>query len=87
MELVIGDSKISALEFKNIFTSGAMGMEIGTIPLFNDGVFIGECKEAKTKNSNVLFVMGLNGDIPYVKNDTALLTDNDLLKLDKLKLI
>ena len=87
MNFVLGDTSISILDFKNIFTSGVSGTEISVLPLFNDAVFVGECKDVKIKTVSVLFYAGLNGDIPYSKSDTAFLNDNDLLRLDELKVI
>lgn len=87
IELILGDSSISILDFKNIFASGVAGAKIGVIPLFNDAVFIGECGDVKTKNAKTLYFMGLSVDVPSVKSDTALLNDNDLNKLEELKVI
>lgn len=87
MEFILGDSKISALDFKSIFLSGVTGTEIEVVPLFNDAVFVGAISDVKIKNADVLYFMGLNGDIPSSKSDTALLNDTDLLKLDEFKVI
>ncbi len=87
MEFVLGNSKISALDFKNVFISGVTGMEIEVIPLFNDAVFVGTVSEVKIKNVDSLYFMGLNGDIPSSKSDTAFLNDTDLIKLDEFKVI
>ncbi len=87
VELILGDSTISLLDFKNIFVSGVAGSKIGVIPLFNDAVFIGNCVDVKTKNADVLYFMGLNIDVPHSKSDTALLNDTDISKLEELKLI
>ncbi len=87
IELIIGDTTISVLDFKNIFVSGVAGAKIGVIPLFNDAVFVGECSDVKTRNAKTLYFIGLSVDVPNVKSDTALLNDNDLNKLEELKLI
>ncbi len=87
MELIIGDAKISLLDFKNIFASGAMGTEISVIPLFNDAIFIGEHGDVKIKNADILYFIGLTSEVPRLKSDTALLSDTDLTRLDELKVI
>lgn len=87
MSLVLGDTKISALDFKCVFVSGVTGAEIEVIPLFNDAVFVGMINDVKIKNVDVLYFIGLNGDIPNSKSDTAFLNDTDLLKLDEFKVI
>ena len=87
MVVVAGDTQIKTNDFKNMFSSGAKALEIDSIPLFNDAVYVGECKSSKNKNVKNLFVVGLNGDVPFAKSDTALLTDSDLMELDKVKII
>ena len=87
IENVIGDVKISLLDFKNIILSGTTATTIGKIPLYNDAVYVGECKSVRIKSSKVLYAVGLNGDIPFAKSDTALLTDGDLDKLSGFKVI
>lgn len=87
MQVVLGNDKISLLDFKTVFLSGASATQIGAIPLFNDAVYVGECKDVKIKNADVLYAIGLNGSVPFSKSDTALLSDGDLASLDKFKII
>lgn len=87
IEMLLGEEEISALDFKNLFISGALSSEIGSIPLFNDAVYVGECKDVKIKSVDVLFCMGLNGDVPFTKSDTSILTDSDLNELDGFKVV
>lgn len=85
IEKVIGDVKMTLLDFKNVILSGAVATVIGKIPLYNDAVYIGDCQSVKIKNAKILYAVGLNGDIPFAKSDTALLTDGDIDKLSSLK--
>lgn len=87
MQAVLGDSPISALEFKNVFLSGASAMNISAIPILNDAIYIGECKDVKVKSAKILYAIGLNGDVPFNQSDTALLSDGDLAVLDGFNLI
>ena len=87
MEGVLGTSKITALEFKNLFLSGAVGTQISSIPILNDAVYIGECKDVKIKSAKVLYAVALNGDVPFTQSDTAILSDGDLSVLDGFDLI
>ncbi|MBO7215207.1 MAG: PD-(D/E)XK nuclease family protein [Clostridia bacterium] len=87
MEMVMGDSAVSALDFKNLFISGAVGTQISSIPISNDAVYIGECKDVKIKSAKTLYAVGLNGDVPFTQSDTALLSDSDLSVLDGFDLI
>lgn len=87
MQAVAGDVEVSALDFKNMFSSGTKALEIDSIPLFNDAVYVGEFKSSKIKSVKNLYAIGLNGDVPFSKSDTALLTDSDLLELDGVKMV
>lgn len=87
MNGVLKDTKISALDFKNVFLSGAIGTKISSIPILNDAVYVGEIKETKMKSAKVLYAVSLNGDLPFTKSDTALLTDGDLKVLDGFEVI
>ncbi len=87
ISFVLKGEKISITDFINVFTSGVTATNVGSIPLFNDAVYVGEVKDVKIKNANVLYALGLNGDVPFIKSDTALLSDGDLAKLDGFKII
>ena len=82
MDKILSLSTVSALDFKNIFLSGAMGTNVSSIPIFNDAVYVGECKDVKIKNADILYAVNVVGDLPFAKSDTALLSDGDLSVLD-----
>ena len=82
MDKILSTSTVSALDFKNIFLSGAMGTNVSSIPIFNDAVYVGECKDVKIKNADILYASNMVGDLPFAKSDTALLSDGDLSVLD-----
>ncbi len=84
---VLNGEKTAIIDFINIFTSGTTATNVGAIPLFNDAVYVGEMQDVKIKSAKNLYALGLNGDVPFVKSDTALLTDGDLYKLDDFKII
>ncbi|MBR5439132.1 MAG: PD-(D/E)XK nuclease family protein [Clostridia bacterium] len=84
---VLNGEKTSIIDFINIFNSGVVATAVGLIPLFNDAVYVGEMQDVKIKSAQNLYALGLNGDVPFVKSDTALLTDGDLYKLDDFKII
>ncbi|MBO5851585.1 MAG: exodeoxyribonuclease V subunit gamma, partial [Clostridia bacterium] len=87
ISFVLKGEKTPIIDFINVFTSGATATTVGAIPLFNDAVYVGEMQDVKIKSANTLYALGLNGDVPFVKSDTALLTDGDLYKLDDFKII
>ena len=84
---LIGSSEISSLDFKNVFLSGANGTKISSIPILSDAVYIGECKDVKIQSAEVLYAVGLTGDVPFTKSDTSLLSDGDLSVLDGFNVI
>lgn len=85
VERVIGDKKISPLEYKNVFLSGAESLKISGIPVYSDAVYVADASEVKLTAPKTLIAIGLSSGVPSVKNDVALLTDKDLEKLDELK--
>ena len=86
IELILREVKISPLEFKNVFLSGVTALKLSIIPQYNDAVFIGGYKEAGLLKVKHLFAMGLTSDVPAYSNDSALLSDADILGLENLKI-
>ena len=39
------------------------------------------------KGVDILYAAGINGNVPFTKSDSALLSDGDLASLDELKII
>ena len=87
MIALIGSCQISAIDFKNVFLSGATGTKISSIPILSDAVYIGECKDVKINSAEILYAVGLCGDLPFTKSDTSLLSDGDLSVLDGFNVI
>ena len=87
MTVIGGDVALSISDFISVFLSGAKAVEITKIPLFKDAVYVGECKDVKIKSVKILYFAGLNGDVPFTKGDTALLTDGDLKELKGFKIL
>lgn len=85
IEKVIGDKKISALEYKNVLLSGAKNLKTGGIPVYSDAVYVSGASQLKLAAPKTLIAAGLAFGVPSVKNDVALLRDKDLERLDELK--
>ena len=85
MQKFLGDEKLSYIEFKNIFKSGVMAMEISLLPRFSDAVFVGAYRESGLAVSPVTFAVGLTEGVPMLSEDVALLTDADINALETLK--
>lgn len=87
MEKILGDSKISYAEYGRIFSGGVAALELSVIPQYNDAVFTGGFKEAAFCKSKYTFAMGLTSAVPTGKEDTALLSDNDIDRLAEIKVL
>jgi len=87
MKNILKGEKLSLLEIKNIFISGVMAMEISILPSFIDAVFIGEYKTTSLANARVLFCPYLTSNVPMIKEDVALLSDDDIGRLEGLKVL
>ena len=85
MEFLGGEKKFSARDFSLELKSGLSALEISMIPQFFDAVFVGDVTESKFERVQVLFAVGLTGDLPRAAADTALITDGEMQKLEKLK--
>ena len=83
---ILGKDLLSAEEFLKILSSGLDAGEVSLIPEYSDCVYLSEIKNLRFKKYPCVFMMGLSGDVPFVKPDTALLLDGDISKLDALAL-
>ncbi len=80
-----GELPIKLDEYLQLLKAGAEASEIAVIPQSSDAVYFAELKDIRLRNVDTLFAIGLNGDIPFGKSDTALLTDADLDSLEDLR--
>ena len=79
--------KMPIKEFVMLLKSGFTASEISIIPQLADAVYIGGYKDCGNLKAKVLFAPGLNGSVPEVKQDIAVLSDGDITKLGELKVI
>ncbi len=87
MQVLLGDAKLSIQEYKNVFLSGINALKLSIIPQYNDAVFIGGYKEVGLAKAKVLFMPGLTVDVPFVKDDVAVLSDADINRLQEIKVL
>ncbi|MDE6691522.1 MAG: PD-(D/E)XK nuclease family protein [Clostridia bacterium] len=85
-ERLTAGEKLSVREFIKILKSGFTAAEISLIQPKQDAVFIGDLSTCANAGSKVLFVGGLTDAVPAASQDTAILTDNELTSLEKLKI-
>ncbi len=84
---VLGFDEITSSEFKSIFLSGASYMEFAVIPQRDDRVYLGDFSSCKYRFAEHLYITGLSADYPSAMADTAIFSDTDLKRLDKIKLV
>lgn len=87
MEMILGKNALAPSEFKTVFLTGVSAMELSLIPQYRDAVFVGDFKETALVSSDYLFVTGLNETRPVAGDDVAILSDSDIDRLEKLKLL
>ncbi len=87
IEKILPESFKDINEFKKVFISGVNAIELSIIPQYNDAVFIGGYREASLGKAKNLFAMGLTSSVPELKEDGVLLSDDDIAKLENLRLL
>ena len=87
MDMMLGAVTLPLNELKAVITSGVSAMELSIIPQYNDAVFVGSFKETGLAQAKTLFVMGLTDGVPAVKDDVALLNDNDISSLEQIQVL
>jgi len=84
---VLNEEEISAREFKGLLLSCANYTTLSVIPQRSDRVYVGDLNNCKYRFCKHLFVSGLNSSVPQSMADTSILSDSDLRRLDKIKLV
>lgn len=87
IDMMLHGVPLSLNEYKSVFLSGVEAMELAIIPQYNDAVFVGGYKEVALANAKKLFAMGLTSDVPTVRADVALLSDNDINALEQIQVL
>ena len=83
---IMGDEVITNYDFYKILYTGMTAKEISVIPQYKDAVFIGDFKQTAISKAKYLFIIGLDSTLPINKADICLLTDNDIDRLERLKI-
>lgn len=79
--------EMSVKEFNQILQSGLVATQISIIPPKSDAVFIGDLNATASVGTDVEFVFGLTADVPSCSMDTSILTDRELISLEKLNVV
>ncbi|MDY6367676.1 MAG: PD-(D/E)XK nuclease family protein, partial [Clostridia bacterium] len=69
-------------EMKNVFKSGIEALELSVIPQYGDAVYVGDYRKTALARAKNLFALGLTSSVPAVKDDVAVLSDDDIKALE-----
>ena len=84
LALLAGDEYMKLGEFEDILTSGFEECKIGTLPLTQDQVVVGDLTRTRLGEVKVLFVVGANeGVIPKKKESIGILSESDRIFLEE----
>lgn len=78
MERILSGADLSITERKNVFLSGVLSTELSVIPQFYDAVYVGDYRKTALAKAEILFAPALTSDVPAVKDDVALISDDDI---------
>lgn len=81
LSCILGDVKLTIKEFIGILSSGFAASEVSLVPQNLDVVYVGDITSGKFSTKPLMFAAGLNGDVPFIKSDCAILNDRDIDRL------
>lgn len=84
-ETLLGDAPLTAGEFSDVLENGLAACEISLLPLQCDSVFVGDVFESRVRDFSIVFALGMTDAVPFRGEDTALLSDKDLERLESVK--
>lgn len=82
---LLGTREMTVAEFEAVLKDGLDAMEISTIPLKSDAVFVGDITDSRIENVKVLFAVGMTDEVPRCANDTAIISDKEIDQLAAVK--
>src|SRR5699024_3410123 len=75
---ILGEGKVSAREYQQLFEAGLAEARIGVIPPSTDQVLVGDMERTRLSEIRALFFLGMNeGSIPKNPNRGGLLSEAD----------
>lgn len=84
---ILGGEEMAVDEYYSIFTAGLNSMEIALLPQYLDSVFVGNTKESRFSENDIMFIVGANqGFFPFKNQQQTIITYADILNLEKYSL-
>lgn len=85
IESVAGGMRFTAREFAQVLQSGLEAKEIAMIPQASDVVYVGDATDSRLERVRILFAAGMTDALPRTSEDTAVITDGEIGRLNALK--
>ncbi|MBR2617368.1 MAG: PD-(D/E)XK nuclease family protein, partial [Clostridia bacterium] len=82
-ERILGNTPISVTEFCDVISSGLQAVETSVLPTRLDAVTVAPPDKACVKTAKYVYAVGMTSDFPAVTEDTAFLSERDLLELEE----
>ncbi len=78
MSQILGKCEMHGKEFFRIFESTVLSVDIKTIPMYIDCVYIGDCEKTRYTQKDYIYIIGAEeGNFPIEHGETGLLTPQD----------
>lgn len=84
--LLTADREMTISEFEAIFSGGLDATEISVIPLKSDAVFVGDITDSRIEKARAVFAVGMTDVVPRNADDTALISDREIERLEEIKM-
>ncbi len=84
-EELLGNAQLTAAEFSALLEEGLKACEISLLPLRRDEVFVGDVAQSRFAPCKDVFVLGMTEEVPRRGEDTALLSDKEMQRMESVK--
>ncbi|MBQ9081615.1 MAG: PD-(D/E)XK nuclease family protein [Clostridia bacterium] len=85
-EELLGDASLTASDFSALLEEGLTACEVSLLPLKQDEVFVGDLSQSRVQSNALVFALGMSDAVPLQGEDTALLADKEMQKLETVRI-
>ena len=85
ISLLTDGTEMTVAEFEAVLSGGLEATEISLIPLKSDAVFLGDITDSRIEKARAVFAVGMTDAVPRNADDTALISDQEIGRLDEVK--
>jgi len=84
LEKITATDNINFNQFMELFESGVESIELATVPISVNSIFVGDATNSYFEEADYLFVLGANENvIPKFLNDTGIISDDEIKSLSE----